>query len=387
MCGGRWRGLGDMTLPPRLVRQLRGIFLPILAIFLASRAALIVVGLMTLAYLAPEGAPAEPWTSLFCRFDCGWYMDIAAHGYSTAEDAAQPGATNFGFYPLFPLLVRIITPLFGGNALLAAITLTNMCFFVALLYVYCYVRLLRFNQQTALLTLAMLCVMPQSIVFSAAYSESPFLLLLVCAMYYLRSRQYLAAGIAAALLSATRANGIFFILFAVVWILENDGIRPFLKPWRTPEKFVPIVLAPAGFFLFAGYCLLSTGDAFAHPSTELYGWGWYFLPPWENLPRMLHSDASLATWCGIGVSLCSLPLLRKKLYAEFALCASMILLIFSGSVSGSLLRYWLVLFPIWIGVASVLTNRPVASAMTFSVLSIINGMMMAAWTLQKLIAI
>jgi hypothetical protein len=368
-------------------REFKDVFLPVLAMFVASRAALLLIGSMTKAYLLPNGAAIEPWTSLFCRFDCSWYLSIASSGYSTVDNAVQPGATNFAFYPLFPLLVRGVAPLFGGNELYGAIAVTNLCFLVALVYVYRYVRLLDFDTRTALLTVGLLCVLPQSIAFSAAYSESPFLLFLVTAMYYFRREQYLIAGIAAALLSATRANGIFFIVFAVAWIFQNGHARIFLRPWQAPEKFVPIVLAPLGFLLFLGYCFATTGDAFAHPSTELYGWGWHFLPPWENLLSLLRGKAALETAVSLVVFLCSFLLLRKRAYAEFAFCASLILLMWSGTGGKSVFRYWLTIFPIWISVADALASRPIWSAMTFSILSMINGMMMVAWTLQKPIAL
>jgi hypothetical protein len=371
-------------------RRIRDALLPITAMFVASRLTMLLIAYLTATQIEPS-IQASDQSSLFylCRFDCGKYLSIAQHGYSTAESAGQPGATNFAFYPLFPLLVRIIAPVFGGSFFFAAVTLTNLCFYAALAYVYKYARLVNLGHRTALLAVGLLCVMPQSIAFSAVYSESPFLLLLVVAMYYLRGESYLIAGIAAALLSATRANGVFFAVFAVAWIIQCDGVHPFLKPWQRPEKFIPIVFAPFGMFVFLTYCFVTTGDAFAHPSTELYGWGWYFAPPWENLLVMLRTDGvvRLAALSGIGFFLCCLLLLRRKLYAEFAFCIALVLLIWSGQGTASVFRYWLVLFPVWIALARELEQKPLLSAMVFSVFAMLNGLMVVAWILQKSIAI
>lgn len=371
------------------VQHICEVFLPISAMFLASRVCLLLIGALTATKIASASQSTDhSWISYLCRFDCSWYLSIAQNGYSTVE-STQPGATNFAFFPLFPLLTRLFTPLFGGNFLYAAVAISNICFYVALVYVYRYVRLLNLNKTIAMLTVGLLCIMPGSIAFSAAYSESPFLLLLVVAMFYLRREQYLAAGIAAALLSATRANGIFFIVFALVWVIRRDGMRALLTPWRAPEKFIPIVLAPVGLFLFWGYCFVTTGDAFAYSSTELYGWGWYFTPPWQNLPVMFRTDGTthLFALCSLGVFLCSWLLLHQRLYEEFALCVALILLMWSGATAGSIFRYWLVLFPVWIALAKILAPRPIVSAMIFSMMAMVNGMMMCAWTLQNILAI
>lgn len=367
----------------------RHVLLPIGAIFLLSRAVLLLVGVLTSAQIAPAEPASHTLLSYLCRFDCSWYLSVAQHGYSTVESSAQAGATNLGFYPVYPLLVRLVSGLFNATPLHAAIAVSNVCFYVALIYVYRYARLLGSDHHAALLGTGLLCVLPQSIVFSAAYSESTFLLLLAVAMFYLRREKYLIAGVAAALLSATRANGIFFIVFAVAWLVRSVGVRGLFTPWRAPEKIVAIVFAPMGLLVFWGYCFATTGDAFAGPSTMYHGWGWYFSPPWRELPAMLRSD-DVTFYSGLtilGLSACSLLLLRQRSYEEFAFCAALIVLMMSAAVTGSLFRYALVLFPVWIALARVLAPRPVLCLLAFSILALLNAIMMSAWTLEKSIAI
>lgn len=377
---------------PVAANEWRSALVAIAAMFLISRATLLLIVHISLLQFPP--APGIDYTgsgvlSYLCRWDCNWYLEIAANGYSSVEVGGKPGTTTFTFFPLFPLLVRFVAPIFNGNYLLAAVALTNTCFLAALAYVYRYARLLNADHVTALLAVGLLCVMPQSLSFSAAYSESPFLLLLVMAIYYLRTRRYLAAGIAAAMLSAMRPNGVFFLLFAVAWVIREAGPREFFAPWLAPERYVPIVLAPLGLFVFMAYCFMTTGDAFAHPSTEFYGWGWRFGPPWESLRMLLRHDATqqLAAIDAIGVLLCSLLLIRQGWYEEFVLCAALVLLILSGQGAAAQFRYWLVLFPVWIAVARVLAPRPLASAMTFAMLALINGLMTCAWAMQRMISL
>jgi hypothetical protein len=369
---------------------IRRVLLPIAVLLLVSRAVLLLIGLLTMTQIAsPPQATAQTALSYLCRFDCAWFLGIAQHGYLTLYAEDQPGATNFGFYPVFPLLIRAFSPLFGGNYFYAAVFVSNLCFYAALVYIYRYARLLGLEHAVALLSVALLCTLPQSIVFSAAYSESPFLLLLVVSMYYLRRGNYLVAAIAAAMLSATRATGILFVIFALAWIVRGGGARALFAPWREPEKLVPVLFAPLGLFVFWSYCFLTTGDAFASPNTMFHGWGWYFLPPWDNLPEMLRAGdlRSAFALTALGLLAGSLLLLRQGLYEEFFFCAALILLMCSSAVVGSLFRYGLVLFPVWIALARVLAPRPVLTAMTFSILALFNGLMTSAWTLQKYIAI
>lgn len=379
-----------MVRPNFAMRDVREALLPIAVIFLASRIVLLVIGSIAASQLAPASQPLDTsWLSLLCRFDCGWYMSLIQHGYSTAELPEQPGATNFSFYPLLPWAVRAIAPIFGGNSYVAAVTFANTCFFIGLIYVYRYARALDYGRTTGLIAVAMLCALPQSIVFSAVYTESLFLMLLAMAMFFLREERFLAAGVAAALLSAARANGILFIIFAVVWIIRNYGLRAFVAPWRTPEIFVPIVLAPLGVFVFWAFCYAVSGDAFAHPSTELYGWGWRFAAPWDNLPMMLHTKGriAIAAILSIAVFLSSLVLLRQRRYEEFVLCAALILLMWCSEGNVSLFRYCLVLFPIWIGISKYLASRPLTLAMGFAAIATLNGLLMCAWTLGNSIAL
>jgi hypothetical protein len=208
-------------------------------------------------------------------------------------------------------------------------------------------------------------------------------------VYHLRREHYLAAGIAAAMLSAARPNGVLIIIFMLAWLIQKDGFRALISPWRAPEKFIPILLAPLGMFLFFGYCYMATGDAFAHRSTEWIGWGWSFVSPKENMIQLLASGGyySFFALIGLGAMLCALVLLYYRIYAEFIYCIASILLIFSGTGVISLFRYWMILFPIWVGFARMGSTRPLSMVLSCSVLGMVNGAMACAWVLGSAVAI
>lgn len=360
--------------------------LSIAALFLLSRGFLVLVGFMG-RHTIGDDSP-ETLSALLCRWDCHWYLQLIDPGYSTASAPDQFGATSYAFFPVFPLLARAFG-VFGLAPLHAALLVANLSFVAALFYVQRYARLVGLSQQASLVAVALLCFVPQSFVFSAAYTESLFLLLLAAAMYHLRCGHYLVAGLAAAALSAVRANGVFFIVFALVWLCREFGLQLLLKPWQRPEAFVPIVLAPLGLFLFWGWCYYSTGDAFAQMSSLAEGWFWRSDLPWNNLSRHFSGNASAVFWvsCSLVAAALSLLLLRMRLYAEFALCAAILCLLWSGQIANSLLRYCIVLFPLWLALARELETRPLALAATFGIFGLLNGWLMLAWTLGALISI
>lgn len=385
--------MSEATSAPRdlLVRLDLPALAGIVGLYVLSRAMLSLVGVLALDTLDPGAADlfGNTLAHLWCRWDCGWYQAIAAHGYSAAANPAQPGATSLAFFPMLPLLMRWLAAATGLGVLGAGLVISNLAFLAALVYVHRYALLVGATRTTAMLSVALLCLVPQGFVFSAVYTESLFLLLLVAAMYHLRRGQYLGSGLAAAALSATRATGVLFLVFALAHIVRRHGAGLLLRPWRNPAPFIPVLLAPLGLFLWWAWCWHFTGDAFAQASTVAHGWGWRggWLP--DNLWSHMHGNTEARFWvyASLVAFACITLLLRLGLYEEFALCAAIALLLWSGQVPNSLLRYFIVLFPASIALAWHLDRRPVAIAAVFASLALVNGLLMSAWTLGKQISI
>lgn len=362
----------------------------IVLLFAASRAVLVLVGLLTFQLLMPEAdRSGEGIVALLCRWDCGWYTAIAEHGYRTLSADGQPGATSFAFFPVYPWLMHVVQALTGRSLAGAGVLVSNLAFLGALVYVHRYAVLLGLGSTVGLLAVALLCFVPQSFVFSAVYTESLFLLLLAAAMFHLRRGDFLLAGLLAAVLSATRANGVFFVFFALLWIARTHGVGAVATPWRDPRVFVPVLLAPLGLFCFWAFCFARTGDAFAQASSIAHGWGWYADAPFDNLVAHMREGAQPRFWAlsSLAVFACSLLLLRHRLYEEFGLCLAMFALLWSSALPNSLLRYSIVLFPAWIALAATLVPRPALAAGVFGSFALINGFLMAAWTLGRPITI
>src|SRR5918992_2478196 len=82
--------------------------------FILTRAVLTLIGLTGVAILGEGGrrldlAPDLPWLELWAQWDSEHYVRIATEGYSYT-----PGTfSNIPFFPLYPLLIRIVMLLRG----------------------------------------------------------------------------------------------------------------------------------------------------------------------------------------------------------------------------------------------------------------------------------
>jgi Mannosyltransferase (PIG-V) len=362
----------------------------IAAIALGSRALCLVIGAGAHFGAAIDGRlPTKDLLSLFVRWDAGWYLRIVGTGYDAWSPADQPGATPYAFFPVYPLLIRATVAMTRLEPATAGILISTVLFVLALFLIYEYVRELQLPRETGLAAILLICCAPQSFVFSSVYTESTFLFLLAAAMLALRRRRYLWAGLAAALLSGVRPNGIVFVVFALAWTLRNAGWRPLLRPWTDPGPMLTIVLAPLGMVAFWWYCFMTTGDAFAQATSVTHGWGWAPDWPWENLRRHVRGSSTdrFWAWGSLLYFAASLLLLRFRLYEDFAFCLACFLLFWTNVLPQSLVRYVLVLFPIFIGLARVTADRPLALASLAGGLAALNGFLMVAFALQWRISV
>lgn len=172
------------------------------------------------------------WVWSFANFDGVHYITIASKGY--IADFTQ------AFFPLFPILVKIVT--FGNNYLLSGLLLSNILFLLGLILLY-HLFEREYNKKLALLSVLFLLSFPTAFYFGSLYSESLFLLLTVGCFLAIKKKHYLAAGIIAALASATRIIG---VLLMIVLFIE---LFPLLKKQNILhgiKTFIPILIAPIG---------------------------------------------------------------------------------------------------------------------------------------------
>ena len=228
-----------------------------------------VSGVMMRAQLLGQAQLHDRLLAPWQRFDAFWYLAIAAHGYG-----AHDGSTVY--YPLYPLLIKALTPLAGGNAMLAALLVSNLCFAALLVVLYTFVAE-RHGAAAARRTLLLLCVFPTASFLLGAYTESLFLLLAAGCLLCADRERFLPAGLLGLLAALTRIQGVVLAL-PLLW-LTLEGWRSGRRAWR---PWLAAMLPPLGSVLFMLYVRLFVHGGFV-TSAFADHWHYAFNPPWVTL--------------------------------------------------------------------------------------------------------
>ncbi|WGL53794.1 hypothetical protein P5P86_08185 [Nocardioides sp. BP30] len=152
-----------------------------------------------------ELKPAHPgyWAAL-SNWDGQWYETIARHGYPHVLPASGPvPQTAWAFYPLYPLIVRmvmLVTPLGFGPAA----SVVSMAFAAAGLALIYRVVLDRADRFAAAITVLGLCVFPSAPILQAAYTEGLALFGIALLIWCLTRRRYGEVFAVLLLLALTR---------------------------------------------------------------------------------------------------------------------------------------------------------------------------------------
>jgi hypothetical protein len=315
------------------------------------------------------GQPSPFWDP-FMRFDGGWYYQIAAHGYGFVAGGPPVGLGKPGkiaFFPVYPLLMRIVGRLFGRSATdvyLGGIVVSWTAFALAMLALAALAQLdlpRRRAEHAALLA----AVFPFAFFYGMVYTEAVFLLFTVVSFYCFRTRRWLLGGLFGALATATRVNGIL-MWPALAWIAWQH-VGPDRR--ERVQAGVGLLLVGAGLGLYSLYIYNLTGNPLEW-AASIQRWGYY--PggsPWMEPVRVLralctHPYRYLTTdrmapydtlygMCGI-LFLLAVPFVWRKLGAAYGLfmLLNLYLPLSSGTFEG-VGRYCAVLFPCFIWLASI----------------------------------
>jgi hypothetical protein len=200
------------------------------------------------------------------RWDSGWYLTIAAHGYDHGPRAA--------FFPLYPLLVRAVGFVLG-DWIVAGIAISFVALYAALYLLWRLVELDLGERYARAAVLAM-AFFPMALFFSAVYTESLLLALTIGAVYAARNERWALAGALGALAAATRNTGVLILIPLVLLYLygprgagaaaraaDGRGRRRLarLAPrYALRAELLWLALAPVGLLAFLAYTAIAQGD-------------------------------------------------------------------------------------------------------------------------------
>ncbi len=257
----------DVSLPATVPQRLLDIdwrwALPrILLVFLVTRLLVLVVlvAVETTQPAPPEGIRADdrPILGSLTAWDGGYYLDIVENGYRAEADPFP----NYAFFPAYPVLVRGATLLTGGDISLAAVIVSNVALFAALIAFYA-LSLRHLTPDRGIWALWFLLLAPGAIGFSMSYTEGLFLIFACGAFFAAETRRPWAVGILLALAALTRVPGILLLLPIVVMYIGRDG-------WRPTRDWIPLLLPIIALGVFFLYLWDLTGDPLATFSAQDY---------------------------------------------------------------------------------------------------------------------
>jgi hypothetical protein len=276
-------GASDITEPspasePTVKRARRG--RPLFAVSI-SRDLLFVLGiylgsrcLLLLAAYVQASFGHHDFLHELSNWDGLWYRMVANQGYLNHPSDAQ---TTLGFFPLFPLVIYLVEPIFkvtGHDAIwsssVSGVLISEIGGAIACIYIY---RLAEgwWDRFTARRATILFILFPGSVVFSMVYSEGLLMPLAAACIFYLERKRWLLAGVLAGF--ATAVQPVAVVLIPVCTISAVLEWRR--RGWRLSvlrRVIVAPLLSGVGLAAFAGFLWLWTGTPMANYRAQHHGW-------------------------------------------------------------------------------------------------------------------
>lgn len=239
-----------------------------LGIFLLSRLYVLCM------YLGVSRLMHTTLTRLLNSWDSSWYLSVAQHGYVTrippgSRDVAQ---CNLGFFPLWPLLIRLVHSVSGLSWSSSAVAATFISGSTAAVAIWLLLRGTGTRSESRR-GLSLVMFTPGAIALTLLYSEGLIVTFGFLALLLLRRHQWEGAALAAALCSLCDPAGgaaVAAVVVVALWSAYRD------RSWRPLSA---IIIAPLGVTTFFTYLYFHTGSFFEWFNAQRTGWqgGAYFL--------------------------------------------------------------------------------------------------------------
>lgn len=307
--------------------------------------------------------PNNVFLDVWARWDSGFYLGIAEHGYFF-----RPGVqSSVAFFPMYPLLMRFLMPI-TGSALAAGVIVSNAALLGGLIFLYLLTDLEFEDSNMATRAVFYCAAFPTSFFFTAVYTESTFFLFVVGTMYFARRKLWAWAALIGLMASATRIVG--FVMWGVVglewlkthgWTLatiyKKEAWLGFWKGLRTDwVNLLIIFVIPLGMISYMIFLGRTFGDPVAFSTTQS-AWGREMVGPFVIIYRdiagliggdILRGDIFwhvLIDLTAFFVVVTMAVWMWRRLGESYALYSLISVVIPMSSGSQSMTRYVLVVFP------------------------------------------
>ncbi len=303
----------------------------------------------------------SPFLSTWAKWDSQYYVEIASDGYWY-----NPGQqSNVAFFPLYPIIMRLVSIPLGGDLILTGFLISNLALLIGLIFLYLLTEL-ELDTGSAKRAVIYLALFPVSFFFSAVYTESLFLLLSVATMYFARKHKWMSATIFGILAAATRNLGILMWALVLWEWLRVQGWT--LTSVHKKETWVNLVhglkqnwfevliisLIPLGLLVYIYFLQHNFQRPLAFIEVQS-AWGRANIGPVavikNNIVELIKGEVNKG-WLtrfwnvtSLLIFLSLVPFIWVKLGEGYAIYVLILMLVPSASAVGSIFRYVLTAFP------------------------------------------
>jgi hypothetical protein len=215
------------------------------------------------------GSAVRPILDVLTSWDGLWYMELVRNGYPSVippDVTYHVPEARAAFFPMFPLLGRVFDTVLPGGDSFAVLTMNAILGLIAVVLIALIAQRL-YGERVGRTTATLVALFPGSFVLSFAYSEALMIVLAAACMLMLIDHEWVAAGVFAALVTATRPNGVAIIVACAVaayFAIRDD------RDW---SSLASVLLAPIGFITFQVWLGQHTGEAGAWFRVQREAWG------------------------------------------------------------------------------------------------------------------
>jgi hypothetical protein len=320
--------------------------------------------------------PAKPdYWNFINIWDARWYAEALLNGYPALLPTDASGAVQenaWAFYPLFPVLGRVLSGLTGTGPAWSLTAIALVCGAAAALAAYRIFRH-RAAHRTALWGTVFLAMFPVAPVLQVPYAESLNLLLLAAALLLVLERRYLWAMPAVLLMCLSRPTGVPFAVMMGVLFLYRLRERVAAKPGEPVTVHGNAQLwslagltavSGVGALVWPAVAWAVTGDPGAYTKTETAWRGDDLVPfkPWFDTGILLFGPtfgvlAPFVFVAGFTLLMMSRPVVALGTELRLWCCCYMGYLLVFLHPQTSTFRMLLPLFPLALSTALVSRSR------------------------------
>jgi hypothetical protein len=217
---------------------------------------------------ASVGSALRPMLDVLTSWDGLWYMEIVLSGYPRRippDVTYHVDEARAAFFPLFPMLGRAFDRVFPGGDSVAVLTMNALLGLVAVVLVGLIAHRL-YGERVARTATTLTALFPGSFVLSFAYSEALMIVLAAACLLMLLDEEWVAAGVFAALATATRPNGLALVVACAF------AAAAAIRERRDWSSLASVLLAPIGFITFQVWLGQYTGEAGAWFRVQREAW-------------------------------------------------------------------------------------------------------------------